>query len=354
MTKKLLFFLVLLNFYNNVVGQCTYTGTPLTQVGSPIIFCIDNTNTQLSATVNSGQYILVNVVKGFSYTFSVGDVFTPGVTENLTILKATDNSLASTGSFSSGGAGTSITWVATFSGQVKVLLSRGSCLNNNDAGGAITATLNSIGNTQDSQIAFGTDSWVAHIYNWSGGAPPGVSPSPAAPATTTPFSVAEYVGYYNIASETINEGFGGDNACFPVLSAGANRTSIYTDTFAVRYRMRSTKTGCYLINLTGDDGMRLYVDNVLVFDRWITQPPTSYNNVLVYLNGASNIVFEYYENLIGNTANFSMTPFVASSNTVTPATATVCSGVSPGVLDGSAYTYSGSTANPSIAYQWQE
>jgi hypothetical protein len=26
-----------------------------------------------------------------------------------------------------------------------------------------------------------------------------------------------YVGYYNIATETINEGFGGDTACFPVI-----------------------------------------------------------------------------------------------------------------------------------------
>ena len=74
MTKKILFFIAIFNFSYVVFGQCAYTGTPLTQAGGTITFCIDNTNTQSVLNVKAGQFILVNVVKGFTYTFSVGDV----------------------------------------------------------------------------------------------------------------------------------------------------------------------------------------------------------------------------------------------------------------------------------------
>ena len=100
--------------------------------------------------------------------------------------------------------------------------------------------LNSVGNTQDSQTAFGTNQWVGHVYNWSTGAPPGGNVSPAAIANGTPFSDAEYVGYYNVPTQNFSEGFGGNTVCFPVLSNGVVRTNIYTERFAVRYRMKST------------------------------------------------------------------------------------------------------------------
>lgn len=329
-------------------SQCTYTGTPLTQVGSDITFCIDNTNTQTVSAVNSGRYVVVNVVKGFSYTFSVGNVFKRGNNENLTILDNSNNFL--TGGYASGGTGASISaWTAPISGKIKILLSKGACLNDNSAGGALTLTLNSIGNTQDSQTAFGTNQWVGHVYNWTGSAPPGGT-SPSTPVATTPFTSENYVGY-NITDETIDEGFGGDNVCFPVTSAATN---IYTDKFAVRYRMRSTKTGCYFLNVSGDDGIRVYVDGILVFDAWKEQSPTNYCNNLIYLNGNSNIVFDYYENGGGNIAKFSLTAFDPLTNTIAGApTRNVCSNVSPGLLDGSAYLPCATSFISNVKFQWQ-
>ena len=360
MNKKMLLAISLLLNFAIGYGQCAYPGTPLVQVGSDYTFCIDNSNTFTTTSFNSGRYVVVNVVKGFSYTFSVGNVFGgSGVDrrENLTLFDASNNVIDPTGAtgyaFSNTGA-TISNWISPLSGKIKVLLSRGNCSNNNDTGGALTLTLNSVGNTQDSQTAFGTDQWVGHVYNWTGTTPPGGT-SPTTPSTTTtPFINANYVGYYNIANETINEDFGGNIVCFPVLSDGVNLTNIYTETFAVRYRMRSTKTGCYLLSVNGDDGVRVYVDNVLVFDAWREQGNTTYCNNLIYLNGASDIIFDYYENGGQNVVGFSLTEFVPTTNTIAGAAIrNVCSGVSPGVLDGSAYLPCATSSISNIKFQWQ-
>lgn len=353
MIKKILFFSALLSSFYFSFGQCSYTGTPLSQVGIAVTFCIDNTNSQTSGTVNAGQYILVNVVSGFKYTFSVGNVFTgTSDSESLTILKASDNSLASAASFSAALNGTSVTWTATFSGQVKVLLSR-NCTNDATAGGAIIAVLNTIGNNFDAQNVAGTNNWVGHVYNYLSGSSPGGIVSPTSLSTTTPFSAAEYVGYYTVPTEIFADNFGGSNACFPVQSNGQTLSAIYADQFAVRYRMKSTRAaGCYLVTIGGDDGVRLYVDGVLVASQWYDQGPTAYTNILVYLNGNSTLVLDFYENGGGNDISFSITPFSSSSNTISSSSSTVCSGNSP-FLDGSGYFYNGGLVNPSVGFQWQ-
>ena len=59
--------------------------------------------------------------------------------------------------------------------------------------------------------------------------------------------------------------------------------------------MRSTKpAGCYIATIRGDDGVRLYVDNQLVFNEWKQQSGT-YTNVLIYLDGDAELVLDYYE-----------------------------------------------------------
>ena len=249
--KKAFWFVLFFALKSNVIfSQCAYTGTPLTQAGSNYTFCIDNSNTITTATVNAGQYVVLNVVKGFNYTFSIGNVFNGGRAENLTVLDAATNANVSPSAFSSGTSGTSLTWTASLTGQIKILLSHSACVNDNRAGGTMTLTLNAVGNTQDSQTTFGTDQWVGHVYNWTGTAPPGGT-SPSTPSATNPFTNANYVGYYNINSETISESFGGDYNCFQVYSNGTNATNIYTEQYAVRYRMRSTKVGCYLATFNG-------------------------------------------------------------------------------------------------------
>lgn len=351
MKKKFIASLVFFIFGLAGFSQCNYTGTPLTQVGTTNTFCIDNTTTITTASVRAGQYVVVNVVKGFNYTFSVGNVFLLE-NESLTIINASTNANLGASAFVTSQLGASITWTSTLSGTIKVLLSKGNCVNDNTSGGALTLKLNSIGNTQDSQTAFGVNQWIGHVYNWTGSAPPG-GVSPNSPTTTAPFIDANYVGNYTINSETIAESFGGNGACFPVNSNGINLTNIYTEQYAVRYRMKSTRVGCYMASFNGDDGVRVYIDGVRVFNEWKEQPPTSYGNVLLYLNGNSDIVFDYYENGGQNTVNFSLTPFDLASNSIVATNTVICSGNSAGLIDGASYTYNGSTINPSISFQWQ-
>ena len=355
MNKKLLFLITGLMFFLSSYSQCAYTGTPLTSVGT-YTFCINTpgtTNTITTATTRSGQYALVNVVQGFTYRFAVGNIFS-GVNENLTIINAADNSNFGAGGFVSNSNGATITsWTSPISGQIKVLLSSGSCINDNTAGGVLTLTLMAVGNTLDSQTTFGTDNWVGHVYDWTGTAPPGGSSSPMSPATTTPFTAANYVGYYNIGTETITETFGGGNtSCVPVLSNGVNRTNINTELFSVRYRMRSTRpAGCYILNVNGDDGIRVYVDGVLVFSRWVQQGNTSYCNNLINLTGNSEIILDYYENSGGNVLGFSLAPFDGSGNTISgPANVTVCSNTQALLT---ASNLISCNVNTNTVYQWQ-
>jgi prepilin-type N-terminal cleavage/methylation domain-containing protein len=71
-----------------------------------------------------------------------------------------------------------------------------------------------------------------------------------------------------------------------------------TDNFSVRWtRTADFAAGSYLFTLGSDDGGRLYIDGVLVIDRWIDQgypsrPPTYLANLTA---GPHTIVVEYYE-----------------------------------------------------------
>ncbi|MDX6184407.1 T9SS sorting signal type C domain-containing protein [Flavobacterium sp. Fl-77] len=320
--------------------------TPTAQAGGAITFCKDNTDTQ-TLSVAAGQYALVNVIKGFNYTFSVPNIFTAS-NENLTLLD-TSNRNFSPPVNATGASGTSITWTANFSGQLRVALS-------SNCGGTGTGTMtlvqNSIGNTQDSQIASGAGSWIGHIYNAGGIAP-------------EPFTNANYMGYYTAGlTESFSANFGGDAACIPVLSNGVQRASIYAEGFAVGYRMQSAKTpGCYVIRITGDDGVRLFVDpsgtttpTNKVFDRWVEQGSTTYNYILVNLTASANLVFDYYENGGANVTEFDIQPFNAASNTITaPATVNFCSGGDPAVINGSLQynEQDGNMEHPYVNFQWQ-
>ncbi|WP_264565881.1 fibronectin type III domain-containing protein [Flavobacterium sp. N3904] len=338
---------------SGTISATTLAFVPTTQVGSNYQICIDSPtlNTRTTASINSGQYVLLDVVQGFGYTFSVGDVFS-GLNESLNILDASTNNNVSPTAFSTAAAGTSLNWTATFSGQIKIVLSSSDCSNTGATGGALQLKLNTVGDTLDSQTIFGDNAWIGYVYNWTVGPPPGGA-SPNTLTTSLPFVTANYAGYYNEPETILSQGFGGDTGCFPVLTAEVNRTNVYADKFAVRYRMKSTKVGCYLANMNGDDGFRLYVDGTLVFNSWGDKGNTTFGNVLIYLTGSSELVFDYYENAGGNVVGFSMTPFVASSNTITaPTPALVCSGTTPNTIIGT-LTYNGATVNPTINFQWQ-
>lgn len=72
---------------------------------------------------------------------------------------------------------------------------------------------------------------------------------------------------------------------------------IGTDRFLARWtRQASFAPGDYEFAVTADDGVRLFVDGVLVIDRWIDEGPTTYTATLPMDGAPHSIVMEYYEN----------------------------------------------------------
>lgn len=70
-----------------------------------------------------------------------------------------------------------------------------------------------------------------------------------------------------------------------------------TDRFSVRWtRDVNLPAGTYRFTVTGDDGVRLYVDDALKLDRWIDQAPTTYTVDVSLAAGYHTLELEYYEN----------------------------------------------------------
>jgi hypothetical protein len=68
------------------------------------------------------------------------------------------------------------------------------------------------------------------------------------------------------------------------------------DHFSVTWsRMMTFEPGTYEFTARADDGVRLWVDNQLIIDRWYDQPFTSHTARL-YLAGQAPVKMDYYEN----------------------------------------------------------
>jgi PA14 domain/Immunoglobulin domain len=83
--------------------------------------------------------------------------------------------------------------------------------------------------------------------------------------------------------------------------------AIGSDNFSARWTGDwDLPPGNYTFSATTDDGMRIYVDNVLMLNKWIDQPPTTYTFTRSFANaGRHRLRVEYYENAGGATAMFS-------------------------------------------------
>lgn len=117
--------------------------------------------------------------------------------------------------------------------------------------------------------------------------------------------------------------------------------------------MHSTKKGCYRVNFYGDDGIRLKMDDVWVFNRWVLQGPTSYNEVLLNFTGNSNLIFDYYENGGQNVAAFRNLVKLNSISTETEITQCPEDNIETSITANS-LSLAGSTIGHSYSWQFQE
>jgi uncharacterized repeat protein (TIGR03806 family) len=86
---------------------------------------------------------------------------------------------------------------------------------------------------------------------------------------------------------------------------GAPIAGIGADTFSVRWsgQILAPNTETFTFYTTTDDGVRLWVNNQLLIDKWINQGPTEWSGTIALNAGQKyNMVMEYYENGGGSVA----------------------------------------------------
>ncbi|MCC6634837.1 MAG: T9SS type A sorting domain-containing protein [Chitinophagaceae bacterium] len=153
------------------------------------------------------------------------------------------------------------------------------------------ATFTTLCSPQGDEVSYGNNSWKGYVYTWTG------SPS---------FNTPNYKGYI-----TENEQFDRDNGAGAIAGLTTNLCPpIPSDSFTVRYKMtKNFPAGYYQFTVGGNDGVRLSIDggNSWLVNDWIDQSYTTYTSPLVYLNGSTNLVLEYYENAGGARSSFSYT-----------------------------------------------
>ncbi len=81
--------------------------------------------------------------------------------------------------------------------------------------------------------------------------------------------------------------------------AGSPDATVNADNFSARWTgtVHFGTAGEYVFSLTTDDGARLWVDDVLLLDKWFDQSPTTYTHNRVLTTGSHTIKMEYYEHL---------------------------------------------------------
>jgi glucose/arabinose dehydrogenase len=77
---------------------------------------------------------------------------------------------------------------------------------------------------------------------------------------------------------------------------GAPAPGITTDNFSARYtRDLPLEAGNYVFTVTGDDGVRFYVDGELLIDSWTDQPATDHTAARTLTAGDHSLRLEFYE-----------------------------------------------------------
>ncbi|MCM3271812.1 family 16 glycosylhydrolase [Paenibacillus elgii] len=80
---------------------------------------------------------------------------------------------------------------------------------------------------------------------------------------------------------------------------GAPMSSMGADTFSVRWtgKVKPKYTGTYTFYTSSDDGVRLWVNNQLVINKWIDQPETEWSGTIDLTAGQKyDIKLEFYDN----------------------------------------------------------
>lgn len=98
------------------------------------------------------------------------------------------------------------------------------------------------------------------------------------------------------------------------------------DNFSVRWTRNLTlNQGRYRFDARSDDGVRVWVNNVLIIDRWISQPVTSVSGEINVAGGSTPVRVEYFEGVGDAQAYLTWTQLSGTTPPPSVGTATVTS-----------------------------
>ena len=100
---------------------------------------------------------------------------------------------------------------------------------------------------------------------------------------------------------------------------GAPDASVGADTFSVRWtgQVQPLYSQTYTFHTYTDDGVRLWVNDTLIIDRWVNQGPTEWPGSIALTAGTKyNIKMEYYENGGGSVARLSWSSSSQAKQTI--------------------------------------
>jgi len=118
---------------------------------------------------------------------------------------------------------------------------------------------------------------------------------------------------------------------------GSPGNGVGNDNFSARWTGRAhISEGTYTFIARTDDGMKVWLNNEEVFNKWWDQPPTEYRKTLYLSDGEYNIKVEYYEAFGGAVAQFRWEWVVGSLYRVRAKHSGKCLDVSRGSLDSGA------------------
>jgi len=332
---------------------CPY-GNTLNGTITPVIDMPSYVNT-VSNNFSSGQYFVMNVIKGLTY-----QIYTNNSPTNANALKmvvyeegkpsgsALASSFANTGSSVGNTNDVFLSFTSPLSGQVRVLInSRTNCSLTSITGLKVYAIVSAGSNTQDDPTVAGSDAWIGQVYDG--------------------FSFNNYIGNYNVTSlsgktDQFQELFypsggtwpainGDDTHGFNVSSNGVVRAQVLDQTFSVHYRMNSTKSGFYTVSIASDDGVRLMVDNTKVYEDWTTHAPKVDDTQLISLSGSSSLLLDYNEQNAQNVIGFYNLTQIFTNALTTNTTQVLCKGTPGSTISGDAIGVL-PTGISLVGYQW--
>ncbi|MDO8583523.1 MAG: PA14 domain-containing protein [bacterium] len=142
------------------------------------------------------------------------------------------------------------------------------------------------------------------------------TPTPTTPAPVDGTYSGQYFDNRNLSGTpklTRNDSFIQFN-----WDQGSPDPSILSDNFSVKWtRTVTLDSGTYHFTTTSDDGVRMYVDNQKIIDKWQDQGSTTYTADISLSQGSHTIIVEYYEAFGGAVIKFEYSQ-VSSSPTNTP------------------------------------